>query len=228
MSKNQKNKKILIVGSDSSIAENLQKNILLRGDQLTTVSRRENSKFQNKDHFSADLSKIEDINLLAKKIEDFSYDVYIHCAGFFNPKLITEHENNEIISQININLTSAILLSVPIIKKMKFQKRGMVLFIGSSSSYAGFKNTSIYCSTKHGLLGFSRSLSDEYRELGIKIACISPGSVNTKMSLPLHETQNPLTFIDPNEISILLENLIYQTTKTMWQEEIILKRLSYQ
>ena len=43
------------------------------------------------------------------------------------------------------------------------------------------------------------------------------------MSKPLHNTQNPLTFIDPNEVSVLLEKIIYQTPTTMWQEEIILK-----
>ena len=201
MDKNTKRKNIIIAGSDSDISENLQKTILLKGDNLTTISRKKNSKFDNKNHY---------------------------CAGSFNPKMITNYKSHEIVKEININLTSAILLTLPIIKSMYFKKKGMILFLGSSSAYAGFKNTSIYCSSKHGLLGFSRSLADEYREIGIKIACISPGSVDTKMSIPLHKSQNPLTFIDPKEISYLLENLIYEYPKTMWQEEIILKRLSYQ
>ena len=90
------------------------------------------------------------------------------------------------------------------IKKYARKKSGMMLFLGSSSSYAGFKNTSIYCSSKHGLLGFTRSIADEYREIGIKIACISPGSVKTKMSIPLHINQNPDTFIDPERYQSLL------------------------
>ena len=85
-----------------------------------------------------------------------------------------EHEDNQILNELNINLTSAVLLTVPIIKSMKSNKEGMILYIGSSSSYAGFKNTSIYCSSKHGLLGFSRSLADEYRELGIRILYVFP------------------------------------------------------
>tara|TARA_A100001388_G_C28775072_1_gene506846 strand:+ start:9021 stop:9707 length:687 start_codon:yes stop_codon:yes gene_type:complete len=228
MNKKPKKKKIIIVGSDSAISENLQERILQKNDFLTTISRRKNSKFKNKEHFCTDLSDIGEVKALSKKIEGTAYDVFIYCAGSFNPKKITEHEDNQILNELNINLTSAVLLTVPIIKSMKSNKGGMILYIGSSSSYAGFKNTSIYCSSKHGLLGFSRSLADEYRELGIRIACISPASINTKMSKPLHSTQNPLTFIDPNEVSVLLEKIIYQTPTTMWQEEIILKRLSYQ
>ena len=228
MDKNTKRKNIIIAGSDSDISENLQKTILLKGDNLTTISRKKNSKFDNKNHFCADFSDTDQVKKLSKKIGLFSYDVFIYCAGSFNPKMITNYKSHEIVKEININLTSAILLTLPIIKSMYSKKKGMILFLGSSSAYAGFKNTSIYCSSKHGLLGFSRSLADEYREIGIKVACISPGSVDTKMSIPLHKSQNPLTFIDPKEISYLLENLIYEYPKTMWQEEIILKRLSYQ
>ena len=47
------------------------------------------------------------------------------------------------------------------------------------------------------------------------------------MSIPLHINQNPDTFIDPVEISKLIEGLIYNPPKSMWQEEIILKRINY-
>ena len=45
------------------------------------------------------------------------------------------------------------------------------------------------------------------------------------MSIPLHKNQNPSTFIDPNEISNLFRRPHIQDSKTMWQEEIILKKI---
>ena len=67
MNKKPQKKKIIIVGSDSAISENLQKRILQKNDLLTTISRREYSKFKNKAHFCTNLSDIEDVKALSKK-----------------------------------------------------------------------------------------------------------------------------------------------------------------
>ena len=224
---NIKGKKILVIGSDSKIAEYLLKKICNRNDHLTTISRNKISPFKSENHFCIDLSSIEEVKILCKKIEKLTFDVFLYFPGSFNPKEFTKISYDEIIKEININLNAAICFSLPVLRNMRVKKSGMMLFLGSSSSYVGFKNTSIYCSSKHGLLGFIRSIADEYREIGIKIACISPGSVKTKMSIPLHINQNPDTFIDPVEISKLIEGLIYNPPKSMWQEEIILKRINY-
>lgn len=220
-------KNILIIGSDSGIASKLIKNILDNSENLTTVSRKKNISYNKGNHFCVDLSKSQEIFNFIKKIELIKFDTFIYLPGIFNPKEITQNTYEEIINEINVNLTAAILISRAILPNMINEKKGTLLFVGSSSSYFGFKRTSIYCSSKHGILGFTRSLSEELREKNIKVSCISPGSVNTKMSVPLHADQNPDTFIDPLEISELLTKLIYEESETMWQEEIILKRRKY-
>lgn len=218
---------IIVVGSESRIAQKVISNISRKNDNITTVSRHEISSIKSNNHFKADLSDIEEIKSLSREIEKYSYDVLIYLAGYFKPQKLVEVSPENILEQVNINLVAAICISSAVLKKMSIEEKGMILFVGSSSSYSGFKNTSVYCSTKHGLLGLSRSLSEEYRNLGIKISCISPGSVNTKMSKPLHSSQDPSTFIDPDELADLIIKLIYNTPFTFWQEEIILKRLKY-
>ena len=47
------------------------------------------------------------------------------------------------------------------------------------------------------------------------------------MASPLIKGKNFKSFIDPNEVSDLIFELIYNQPKSMWQEEIILKRRSY-
>ena len=219
-------KKILLIGSDSRIAKKLLEYIIKQGDELTTVSRKVSS-WPNKLHFCVDLSDNDEVIELANNISKYYYDVFIYLPGVFKPSPTTSLNFTEIIKQVNVNLVSAINLSIPVLNKMFKRRKGMMLFIGSSSAYAGFKNTSVYCSAKHGLLGFTRSLADEFRNKGIKISCISPGSVDTKMSKPLHKDMDPNTFICPDEIAELLIDLIYSPKESMWQEEIILKRLKY-
>ncbi len=220
-------KNILLVGSDSDLACNLIESIADNSDKLTTISRSSSNQHRSDNHFSVDLSRIDEVLEVCNKIKYFTYDIMIYFPAIFRPGPLKDCSENSIIEEINVNLTSAILLSRNIVPNMVKAKNGTLLYLGSSSSYFGFKNTSIYCSTKHGLLGFTRSLSEELRETGIKVSCISPGSINTKMSIPLHSDQNPKTFIDPIEISNLIMDLIYNTPKTMWQEEIIIKRRIY-
>lgn len=220
-------KNILLIGSDSGIAQKFLKFAIQNGDRLKTVSRRKDSEVKSNMHYQLDLSDMQKVDTFAKDLRKSNFDVFIYCPGIFIPEDTTCLTTTEIINQMNVNLLSAIALSIPILKSMELKKKGLMLFIGSSSSYAGFKKTSIYCSSKHGLLGYARSISEEFRNSGIKISCISPGSINTKMSIPLHKTMDPNTFINPDEISELLIDLVYSPKQSMWQEEIILKRLKY-
>src|SRR5690625_7526431 len=41
---------------------------------------------------------------------------------------------------------------------------------------------SCYCGTKHAVAGISESLHLELRDYGIKVSCVSPGSVDTRFS----------------------------------------------
>ena len=159
----QQKKRICVVGSDSKIAENLLDYICKKNDKLITISRKKSTKFNSFKHFCTDLSDINQVITLSNELEKYDLDVFLYFPGYFYPAKFTDLNTHEIIKQLNINLVSAISISLPVIKKMSIQKKGMMLFLGSSSSYSGFKNTSIYCSAKHGLLGFTRSLADEYR-----------------------------------------------------------------
>ena len=56
-------KNILIIGSNSGIAENLIKKIQNKGDNLFTASRNEKCEFKSFKHFQIDLSILEDIKV---------------------------------------------------------------------------------------------------------------------------------------------------------------------
>ena len=65
------------------------------------------------------------------------------------------------------------------------------------------------------------------RDKGIKVSCIAPALIKTKMAEPVLKNHDINTLIAPKEISDLINQLIYNPPLSMWQEEIILKRTSY-
>ena len=90
---------------------------------------------------------------------------------------------------------------------MKKNKWGRVINIGSSSSYNGFKGTAAYCASKHALLGLSRSLYSEWKEFGIRVLVVSPGSLKTEMGRKV-EGQDFETFIETEELASFILQLM--------------------
>ena len=80
------------------------------------------------------------------------------------------------------------------------QNWGRIINIGSSSSYSGFKNGSIYCTTKHAILGLSRALHEELKNNNVRCYCVSPASTRTEMG-KISKDQNFETFLDPVEVA---------------------------
>ena len=126
---------------------------------------------------------------------------------------------------ININLIAPMFLTKAILPLMKKNKWGRIINIGSSSSYEGFENSVLYCTTKHGLLGFSRSINNEFKKYGIRSYIFSPGSIKTNMG-KLVKNQNYKNFIDPKELASFI-NYIIKQNNNMITEEIKINRIKY-
>ena len=73
---------------------------------------------------------------------------------------------------------------------MKKKKKGVIFNIGSSSAYDCSKETSIYCSTKHALLGMSKAFNTELQSHGVRSIFIAPGSMKTSMGRKVKNQDN--------------------------------------
>lgn len=172
-----------------------------------------------------DLNKIGDVGrIIARCREKFnSIDILVNCAGVFPVKSLSDSNLEDFETCLNVNVRAAFLFCKEFSRDMIRSKWGRIINIGSSSAYAGFKETSIYCASKHALLGFSRALHDELKKYNIRTFCVSPGSAKTEIG-KLVKNQNYETFIDPQEIA---EYVIFITSfdREMTCEEVRLNRM---
>ncbi|MEJ2880504.1 SDR family oxidoreductase [Pedobacter sp. GR22-6] len=67
------------------------------------------------------------------------------------------------------------------VKRMKPNRNGHIINIGSISADERGKDSSVYVATKAGIQGFSEALRKEVNELGIKVSLIEPGLVGSDM-----------------------------------------------
>ena len=173
-----------------------------------------------------DLNKIEDVERITEKTSQVfkGIDILINCAGVFPVKSLQDSELEDFENCFNVNVRAAFLFCKSFSKHMIRNGWGRIVNIGSSSAYAGFKKTSIYCSSKHALLGFSRSWHDELKKYNIRTFCISPGAVKTRMG-KLIKNQNFNTFIDPKRLAEYIVFLISFDDEAI-SEEIRLNRIT--
>jgi len=151
---------------------------------------------------AGDLNKVEDIKRIIEKARGSlkSIDILINCAGVFPIKSLQDSDLKDFENCFNINIRAPFLFCKAFSPSMIKNKWGRIVNIGSSSAYGGFKDTSVYCASKHALLGLSRSLHCELKEYGVRVFCVSPASVKTEMGKKV-TWQDYNTFINPEDIA---------------------------
>ena len=127
---------------------------------------------------------------------------------------------------MDINFRSAFIFMREFARDMVKGKWGRIVNVGSSSSYFGHGETSLYCASKHALLGLSRSIHDELKQYNVRTFCISPSSTQSKMGLATKD-QDYSTFLDPNDVAKYVIFAISHDSNIV-SEEIFLKRMIIQ
>ena len=153
-------------------------------------------------------------------------DILVNCAGSFIVKSLFESSLDDFDKSFNVNVRAPFVFSREFAKSLSKAGWGRIINIGSSSSYSGFSNTSLYCSSKHALLGMSRAFYDELKDHNIKTFCFSPGSVKTELGNKV-KNQDFSTFIDPVELA---EYIVFTISfdSDMISEELRINRFKIQ
>ncbi len=88
----------------------------------------------------------------------------------------------------NVNVLSAFLGSAEAVRIMMGQPdRGKIVFTASIAGLKGDPGVSVYCASKHAVVGLARSIMKECGPLGIRVNVVAPGPVETRMMRPLEE-----------------------------------------
>jgi len=174
---------------------------------------------------SGDLSNEKDVyNIIKCAKENFKgIDILINSAGIFPNENLSAIDDKAYSKVMNINFRSAFIFTREFSKFMSNKGWGRIVNIGSSSAYSGFGGTSLYCATKHALLGFSRAIHDELKQFNVRSYYISPSSTQSKMGMAT-KGQDYSTFLDPDDIAKYVVFTLSFDGNIM-AEEIFLKRM---
>jgi len=190
-----KNKNILITGASGGIGNELvNKFVSLGGNVLGTGTKTDKLDSLKKKYSNIKVKKFDIAN--HERIEEFidnvalelgGLDILINNAGTNMDNLSLRMKEDEWKQIIDINLTSTFLLSKSAIKKMLKNKFGRIVNITSIVGHTGNAGQANYSASKAGIIGMSKSLAIEYAKKNITINCVSPGFIQSNMTMNIAE-----------------------------------------
>ena len=192
---NLKNKKVLITGATGGIGNNLVETFDNLGAIIVATGTNEEKLNDLKKRYPKiyiEPFKLQD----HKKIESFiervdeqlnGLEILINNAGITLDNLSLRLTEDNWKKVIDINLNSTFLMCKYSIKKMLKKKYGKIINITSIVGHTGNVGQANYAASKAGILGFSKSLAQEYAKKNININCVSPGFIKTDMTDKINE-----------------------------------------
>ena len=190
-----KNKNILITGASGGIGNELVKKFVsLGGNVLGTGTKTEKLDSLRKKYPNIKVKKFDVVD--HSRIEEFidnvtlelgGLDILINNAGTNMDNLSLRMKDEEWKRVIDINLTSTFLLAKSAIKKMLKNKFGRIINITSIVGHTGNLGQANYSASKSGIVGMSKSLAIEYAKKNITINCVSPGFIQSDMTMNIAE-----------------------------------------
>jgi 3-oxoacyl-[acyl-carrier protein] reductase len=108
-------------------------------------------------------------------------DIIVNNAGTVVRKPLDETSEDEWDAVIDANLKGTFAVTRVFLPQMRARRSGRIINIASISGRQGTARLTAYCAAKHGVVGLTRALAEETRDVGIQVNAICPGSVDTEM-----------------------------------------------
>lgn len=116
------------------------------------------------------------------------FDVLVNNAGTNRPKPFMEVSEEDYDAVLSLNLRAAYFMAQSVARSLiDAGKPGSIINVCSQMGHVGSANRSIYCASKWGLEGMTKSISVELAKHGIRVNTICPTFLETPMTRPFFE-----------------------------------------
>jgi len=146
-----------------------------------------------------DMGNLEDIKKALKVGMDKygQIDIISNTAAVFDawvPSLKTPEELWDRI--MDVNLKGIYRLTNLVLPQMIARGKGTIVNISSDAGLVAACGGAAYTSSKHGLIGYTKQLSSDYGQKGIKVNAIAPGAIMTNMTRKFFEHPDTMAMVN--------------------------------
>jgi NAD(P)-dependent dehydrogenase (short-subunit alcohol dehydrogenase family) len=176
-----------ITGASRGIGRELARAALAAGHRVAATSRRSSDiaaalgEHANLLPLDLDVTNPAQIRAAVEvaKARFDGIDVLVNNAGYGHLGLFEETQAEDARTQFETNVFGLFDVTRAVLPIMRAQRRGHIFNVSSVGGIAGFASATLYCASKFAVEGFSASLADEVRDLGIHVTIVGPGFIRT-------------------------------------------------
>lgn len=184
-------KKALVTGSSKGLGLAIAKRLSTEGMSIAIGARSEDFLKKAVDelrNYSAnivshtvDFSNTSDVdNYMSKSLSELGgIDILVNNVGNYMEDLPDGDIEINLTKSLELNLMAAVRVNKHVLKKMKSQKKGMIINIISIAANNLRKEAASYTISKVALQAYCKMLRSELKEYGIRVVNIYPGTMDT-------------------------------------------------
>ena len=203
-----KDRVILVTGATSGIGRAISRDLIIHGATVILHGRDEHSLEMLFQEFrelgpepvvaQLDFALTQN-NAYQKFAEELGsqfnkLDGLVHNAGMLGARTPIEHYDINLWQKvIQTNLSAPFALTQYLLPLLRLSEDASVLFTTSSVGNYGRAYWGAYCVSKFGIEGLAQMLADELGDTRIRVNCINPGGIRTKMRQAAYPTEDPNT-----------------------------------
>ena len=177
--------------------------------------------------YDQDLTKYDEM----QKIVDDTYkrfgsiDALLNIAGYAKRCEFFDISIEMFKLTFEVNIIAMFALTQAVARYMK-ETGGVIINVASTSGSTPRPTWLPYAASKSAVIGFSRTLTHELKDYGIKVFNVSPGRCATAMRREVKPNEDQSTIMPPEEIADMMAFFVENMDCNIDGQDIVIRRLS--
>ena len=188
MNQDVRGRVVVVTGASTGIGRATAELFVARGARVVAFARTKSKLDTIKGALAieGDASNEPDVERLFATCERQlgACDILVNAAGMIDPEPLVNVSAERWDRMFAVNVRSIFLTCRRVLPKMSERGSGAIVNVASISGVIGpekFPGFVSYCASKAAVIELTEALAVEVKGKGIRVNCVSPGSVDTKM-----------------------------------------------
>jgi hypothetical protein len=113
------------------------------------------------------------------KKEAITVDILVNNAGYGNFGEFATMPLEDVVGQINLNITALTALTRLFVPAMVERRSGRIMNVASTAGFQPGPLMAVYYATKAYVISFTEALANELKQSGVTVTCFCPGATET-------------------------------------------------